>query len=360
MTTLGSGKYKIEVAPAGVNGQRLPPIADVSRGLERLRWNRKLDAISSAIAEFVVVPDCFDDLCTVRTVWHELRVRRDGHIVWEGPIVVKKTRRGSMELIAFDLSWWLQRRFIPGGVLIGQSLDLAQIVDLLVAASLSQTFSGSPMDPAFLGFFSSRNVQITANPSVAATSYRYAFDELRSWAQTELDWTVVKRAMLVGNPPVEVRLPKLTLNDFLGDPEIVESGTDYATDVVVIGGDGRTVGIASVESVLGIRVPAHLRAQVREIVQDVSDQATLQLIAEQMIRLRYPSPVEIKMGTGAALSPKAPVCIDQLIPGAIGEVDVTGFCAERTLQMSELVNLSVTVTSKGEKVATDVRPVVTV
>jgi len=355
--SLGAAFYEFLIAETGADGQRGAVFTDITPVVRSARWGRSLDKISQAQVTISVSPGCFDAVCAISTVIHELRVKRNGEIVWEGPIIRKEVT-GTVRLVAFDLAWWLQKRFLPDGLLVGNVLDVAQLAKKIVEGSLGRTLSGAPMDPAFADFVEVTNVGLFGSPSVEGDSYRYAFEELQTWATTDLDWTVVKRSLLAGDPPKDVRFPDLTLDHIEGIPKIIERGDLYATDVVTIGGDGRTVGIASVESVLGIRVPAHLRVERREVIEAVNDQTALQSIAESLVSLSYPSPSEITTGSGASLSQKAPICIEQLIPGAVGWIDVTGYCAIRTRQLSEITEVKVQVSKKGEKVGFSVRPVV--
>ena len=352
--TLGLGRHTFSV---GDTYHELSPDKDELTTVISARYNRTLSGISQAQLTLAVSPDCCAELKRIRTIWCELRIKRNNIPVWSGPIVRKVTTRKKVRIVAFDLLWWLQRRFLESSAFNGQLLDAGDLASLIVTDTLGRDLNG-PMDVAMVDYVRSSVVDVVGRLAVDVGDYDLAYEQLRNWAKTQLDYTMVNRALMIGNPPVVGRFPDINIGDIVGDPEIDERGDRYATDVVIIGADGTTVGIASVESVFGISVPGHLRAEHREIVNTNVSQEALQMIADEFIRSRYPSPVDISMGSGTYLSPKAEIDFEHLVPGMVGRVNLDGYCAERTSQESVITDVSVQIAEGGsEQIGFDVEPV---
>ncbi|MFC1418741.1 hypothetical protein [Streptacidiphilus cavernicola] len=101
-------------------------------------------------------------------------------------------------------------------------------------------------------------------------------------------------------------------------------------------------------------VDAHDTNVTRE--QNALTTAYLQQLARQALKGRYPVPASLRVTDGAALSPDAPVGIEQLMPGERFDVRVTDRCRP-LVQSMRLTKLSVTWdTDNGEKAAVSFAP----
>lgn len=353
---LGTGRYTIEVADTGAEGARNPAYQGIARSATTLRFGLGLDAISAAQVT-IDLPSSAEAYRQINTIWSELRIIRDGRIVWEGVIVRKEVTRKKISLMAFDVLWWTQRRFVRDSDLDGSLADVAQIVQSILNASVGRFRNGRPMDPAVMPFARGTTTGVFAQPEIVNSDRRMAFDEIQTWVKTALDITVVKRAILWGDPPMTDRFPTIRLEHIVGEPSVVERGDLYVTDVEVTGEDGVSTAVASVESVLGLKVPPHLRCEHHEVAESVSDEVGLQEIADQLIGHRYPAPVELVMDQGAYLSPSCPASFDQLAPGMRGLFDLSGISAAPRAQESKITSVSVRASTGSERVSVDLEPV---
>lgn len=324
--TLGVGRYKVEIAHAGVGDERGDVILDVTPWVSSIKWAWSKSSIS-LFQVSLQSHDCAARLAKVRTVFSELRITRNGVIVCEGPLTRKETTDSDVRLVGSDLLWWLQRRFLAGKARSAKA-DLAEIVQLIFDDSVGRTdLFADTMDPGLAGFLTLTPVGVTGSFGVEEADLRMAFEELSAWARAGMDFTVVRRSTLVAPSS---RDDAITVGGFgsiarthiLGEPKLIERGDLYLTDYVAIGGDGILIATASVEDVIpGSEVAPHLRAYARGYHSTVYDQDTLQSIADTEVRHRFPSPVEISMGSAAWLSPSCPITLDRLIPTAEGTID---------------------------------------
>lgn len=295
-----------------------------------LTWQRRRDALSDCR---VTVPtsgrDCCGDVSDLRTWRHELLVLRDGQRVWEGPIVDLIYNRSSLQIVAHDSLAWLARRAIRSRLCFssecaGVGRDVALIARDVIRHALA------PDDPELT--LTMRSTGITVERVFEAHS-AYALDVLGELARNGLRFTAVgRRVVLFGSNLGGT--PTLDCSHFRTDISVVEPGLSVATRAFVRGQSA--VGEAGgVDGFFGL---------VEQIVQDdlVRSQAQADQAAAFAADALAPPGLLVLVPPGAALSPTAPVTIDQLVPGVGVPVSVDCVCRDVT-QTLQLVGIDVSV-----------------
>lgn len=311
----------------------------------RLTWGRRLDDISQAS---VTLPgDCCGKLADVRSWANELHIIRDGDEVWSGPITVQPNCRSGVTIIAYDFLAWLGKRVVRIARCYdpqcgGAATDPVLIADQLIRDGLL------PDDPCLLDFLTTIPGGTAQDRNYEANS-AYVIDSLRDLARGGLDFTAIGRRIVVMPEGHGLgRTALLSCDAFGGDVCSTEDGLAAATRAVVTGkaADGTTVVSGSaggVDPFFGLLEVLHNDDTIRtEFAADAQ--------AAGLVRSGNPPPLLVQPPQGSALSPEAPVCINELVPGV--EVPVVMDCTCREVsQMMRLTQLDVTVTADGESVA---------
>lgn len=326
----------------------------VLTNFETLSWGRVLDGVSEAR---VTLPGtCCDDLNNVRSWANELHVIRDGEEVWAGPIVTIANCRSNVTFVAWDVAGWLQRRVIRSRTCFdpdcgGVATDGPSIADRLVRDAFA------PDDPCVLDYLTT----ITGGPVqerdyLAGSSYVYP--ALTDLANGALDFTTVgRRLILMPEGYALGRTALLSCDSFGDDLCATEDGLGLATSAWVTGklADNTTLVTGSsggVDAFYGL-------VEVLQTDDSVRTAAAATKQAAGIVNAKNPAPLLVQAPGAASLSPEAPVCISDLVPGV--EVPVLLDCTCRQVsQMMRLTKLDVTVDVTGEKVSPLLTPTGTV
>jgi hypothetical protein len=316
----------------------------------RLTWGRVLDDVSRAT---VTLPaDCCGKLADVRSWHNELHIFRNGAEVWSGPVVTQPNCRSGITLVAYDFLAWLGVRVIRQARCYdpdcgGAAEDPVQIAHRLVADALSP-LDGVPTDPCLM-----KNLLVIPGGQPQEREYKlrsaYVLAALKDLARGGLDFTAVGRSIILmpeGHSLGTTAL--LTCDAFADDVCVTEDGLAAATRAIVTGkaNDGTTVvsgAAGGVDPFFGLIEVLHNDDSIRTAM-GASRQAA------GLVAGANPPPLLVQPPQGSSLTPEAPVCLEELVPGV--EVPVVLDCTCRdAMQTMRLAKLDVTVDAAGEKVS---------
>lgn len=311
----------------------------------RLTWGRSLDDVSQATVQ--VPYNCCGKLADVRSWRSELHVIRNGDEVWCGPITLMPGCRSGTTIIAEDMFAWLGKRVIHLAHAFPASTPV-QIAEALIRDGLA------PDDPGLLEFLTIIAGGTNQERDYAANS-AYVLDSLEDLAKGGIDFTAIGRRLIVmpeGHVLGQTSL--LTCENFLGDLCVTDDGGDAATRTVVTGKapDDTTV----ISGSAGGTDPYYGLLEVLLNDDTVKTAASADAQATGLLASSKPNRLLVQPPSGNALDPKAPVCIDQLVPGVEVPLVIDCTCRE-SHQAMRLIKLDVTVDSNGEQVVPQLSPV---
>lgn len=324
--------------------QQIGELVDVSS----LEWSRVIDDTSTAK---VVVPfqgpDCcallgkINDWCNSLAIWRNAET-----LVWQGPITYLDYGRDDTIIDAQDITAWLFKRRIRE--LIDFTATGLGAKDLTTIAETLVRHGFAPDDPHVLDFLLTVASGITGERQYKANS-GYVGDALVELGRTGIDFVAIgRRLILAGEIPI-ARLAGLTDDDFLGEIRVIKDGRAAVTDATVVGKG--VVGRAAVDPPGG--VCGLLEVLVNE--EEILDQESADAEAESLVAGGYPTPLILNVPDGSQLDPRAPVGINDLIPGVLIPVTSSQTC--RTVAANlRLQRLNVTYGDAGESVRVTLVP----
>lgn len=309
---------------------------------DRLTWERKLDDVSEA--RVTLPASCCGTLTQARSWSHELHISRDGDEVWCGPIIAIPSCRSGTTIVAHDMLEWLDHRVIHN--------DHTWTGIGAVQAAVELIEDGfAPDDPNVLEYLLQVGVGVVGDREYLANS-KIVLAALKDLANGSLDFTAIGRRIVVMNSGASLgRTTLLTCDAFQGDVCTTDDGLATVTRGVVTG-DTETGVVGSyggVDPYFGL---------LEKLAEDtaIKSAGTATDQARGMVNGANPPPLLVQPPDNGALSPDAPVCISQLVPGVTVPVSVD--CTCRTAQQDmRLTGLSVTVDATGESVSPLLTPV---
>lgn len=294
------------------------------RNISKIEWSRKMDET----AEYIITIDlsggadvgCCECIGGLRTWIHGLKIYRSiGGLVAFGPIVNILYRNDEVVITARDVTAWLDVRMIhTTHVYAGQNI-------MTVARELI-TDALEPDDPCGL----LQNMIIgTSTDTITKTieANQYAGDALRELAKSVLDYTAIGNRIVVDDVLLYGPYSQLTDENFVAGLEIEERGLEAASKWYVKG--SAVVGTAG-----GAAADTQYMGLVEQLYSDdtIMDLATANTAAANRLKASNPAPLYINVPTDARLSPDAPLCMDQLIPGTLVNVRLRNPCRPVTQQ----------------------------
>lgn len=305
--------------------------------VSKVQWSRVIDDASTAVIEVPAAgmsSECCGKLAQVDAWGHELSIYRDGLLVWQGPIldVLEDRAANVVRISAWDVIGYLNRRFNHSAY-----TDYSDLIGVLMKDLIQDGFSVS--DPNVLFYLEPGDisaVQIVRLDAPPGTFY--IADQLRDFAGMGMDFTTIGRRILLRpefQRPVNAQ-PKFNLfdKDFLGPISVRRSGISTATYVSAVG--------EGAQNYSNIGVPTDPFYGRVEVITDVDQQtnlASLQQIANDVRRESYPTPTLIVVPTDAQLSPSTPVGVNELVCCTRVDVFIQSIC--RTVQQTfKLVGVS--------------------
>lgn len=300
--------------------------------LHAVRWQRIRDDVS--VAE-VRVPThaCCEILDDLRTVKHELHILRNDLPVWEGPITRLEYEFDEARIFAADVLWQSTRTVLDEGYNqaypnIGNTISR---MDWLLR-NKCYALHGDPW-----------NVVPHLHPHHHANDPRtsrivnawqfYVWEDFDKYAEDYgADYTVVNRDIHYFDihlawkviPPLD----ETYLSEF---PRIVEYGNQAATRGVVTNGHGYA-GVSSAPPAM-ISEWGHIDWLITnesdgqpDNVPTPEELAEWTATAGRNIADRFPPPVSIVIPANTTLLPGSPWHIEDLVPGAWFQANVTRLC----------------------------------
>jgi len=218
-------------------GQGATPVAvgEISE-ITNLQFNRTLSGTSNARIVFTKCPTNCGFMSTPVKPWaYELWIYRDNLLAWCGPIVTTTESRiaETFEITAWDITGWTTRRRIDEFYSITNN-------PTSIAVNILQTFfdgSTGRHDPGFLPYIHFLGFA-AATISVEYDEYQYQVGQ--KWVdlvRAGFNYTTVGRYTFVwGETAPNIDLPYvIDATSILGEMELVQDGTDFATRVAGIG-----------------------------------------------------------------------------------------------------------------------------
>ena len=311
--TLGccSDNYSVQIRTRGGRQK----ILDLSSGIQSLDWSRSLDDVSDAGATITYndrLRTEFARLAEVEPFAHELRIEREGLVVWEGPLTLVEEGANSIRLAGFDIASWLEVRRVVDEFNYEDSGKEAVALALETISSAMAQDDSAVMLPFVHAVYGTKK----AYRKVIPDDDVFAIEELFDLAGELIDWTVVgRRLILMPDNYVLGRLRTLKKEHFVGDGhKIRRNATDYTSKRIKRGnGFSAITGDISERYGLVERVDRDQGALNFEAAQEAN---------EVYLSRRTRVPTIIEMDQGARLDCNAPVLINQLVPGVEIPIDM--------------------------------------
>lgn len=280
---------------------------------------------------------------------HEISIYRNGQEVWVGPIVEIEfdTANDKATFTARDLSTWLERRVVE---LRGQDYDVENVDSkdvfeyLMNHAYCKQpwcmTWNSSPT-----GIFVTKYYPSHDNSERWGGTYPIVGDEIRSLSEFGVDYTVVNRHMYAGDlqvsPPTASNVVLLDAHWAKG-PVVRVSGINMTTRAIVAGGDGGWDGYYDEQvwiepPVSGPISPGQLTSdqiqyglietfQTESNLYDEDTTISPNAITQVAYGRHELDSQPFVYIDGGQLSNRAPLVMENLVPGAIMEVRMQETC----------------------------------
>lgn len=312
-------------------------------------WSRQLCATSDASIVFGLSADggrCAELLAQLDPWRDELELYREAsrsELVWAGPVldVMANPAQATATVTAQDLSAWWAKRILPQ--IVSRQLDLSEIFRSYIEACFALDDPGISIE--------ARPTGIVGDRTVAAADLKLLSAELGELAKTGVDWTVAGRTFFVGGQEISAagRLPGRLVDEHFRDaPQTRRSGSGQVNDAWIRGNSvqGHAGGPDPSDGVL-------LQGVSDE--QSIEDQGSADAAAASW-RDRAAEPLAYLEGDNA-LEPSAPIEIQQLIPGVIALLDVSGGGVVPLAQDLRLEKLSADFDPDGEKITVGFQPV---
>ena len=306
---LGCGNYRAAVFDRCESAK----VADLD-DITYLMWQRVLDGHSEAVVEVGRNAACCRALENVRAGRHELVIWRDNEQVWSGPLMLPDYDADVSVLRARDR--WVQ---LDGHAIrddMELSGDYTDIAVTLLRHALAHPDGGAD-ETCILPNLDARPTGVLTDVEYKAYQ-RSMGAELRNLVRGPLNATFLGRRLVLFGPQGLGRTAMLQDKDFLDQITVVEDGYALATRVIVVG-DGVVGVCGGTDPYYGLW---------ERIIQD--NTITSQRGAEALAcaELQSHPPLVVSVPNGAQLSQKAPVSIQELVPGVVVPVWSQQTCRE--------------------------------
>lgn len=337
-------------------------------GITGLSWGRKLGDYSEAtvsVGKATLPRECWGRIGDVinsagmvqrpgtHTWSHELTIRRDGGIVWQGPITEPSETGSEITFAARDMLAWTDRRITDVGFINETDPPPPHDAGDLLKRLMEVTFPlGDPIN----------NNNMAEHWRIDAPAGRqYVFGQnvcqgsatvgslVRDIAKVGIDlFTMGRKIYMVPNWYRIGQSPyRLHQNDFLGDLEVREGGLDMCTEGYAYGkepGQGECAEFGAWPNPDGIPPPPGWASQwfgrvsKWQEAQEANDKVTLNTMARALHEYGWPPPRAVVIPQQGQLSPDAPVGINQLVPGRPFRVSLPDyvFAASSLFRLNEV------------------------
>lgn len=237
--SLNCSNYEVYVSLRGGKQLvcRLKPIG--------ITYTRILNDFSEAAITVAVDTACIDCLATINPWQHEILIFRSSQLVWCGPLmsINYQNSQDRVVLSARDLLAWTEKRYISifNEDYDVEEVDIAEVFHWVLSHGYnkdpwSMTWSvgatGIPINKFYPGYFP---------PDRWGGTFPIVASELRSLAQSGIDYTVINRHMYSGDlvvTPPTTNLLKVTDQNWAKTPDITINGSTMSSRTAVAGGSG--------------------------------------------------------------------------------------------------------------------------
>lgn len=353
--------YRVEVMDRG--GVTLIGVLD---GYQSITWSRIRDDISDAYIRLVGMDadDC-RILRTLRAARHEVRIKRNNRVMWEGPITRIEMGENYAEIDARDVLWYASRRVYPLEIDYEQSpVSVLDVMDDVLGAVYSEDSGSSGPDPY------NYNTTVTVIPSTddARTAAWIPAYSATAWNLLDryaddggIDYTVVGRQVFVWDTHCRVaEAQKVSDGDFLDSLSVIEYGSEALTNVYYTNNNNTAVVASAPQTWLDYYGPLdQVQSRIdeststEEVPQERLDVMLEQ--AERMLSSGYPAPLVVRVPENVQLNPETVLRFADLIPGVHIPVETSVGCRPvRTVH--KLTRVSVYVTPGEERVLVTMGP----
>ncbi|MFD0208952.1 hypothetical protein ACFVH9_07430 [Streptomyces hirsutus] len=281
--------------------------------LTEVEWGRVLDGTSSARAVIQPGSDCCARLGRIGSWRNRLVLFRDGRYVWDGPVTDVTWSLGEVEIVAEDLSVWLDKR-VPHENRTFTNVDLSEVAEWLI------TDGFAPDDPG-------HTVEIVGKAGITGSrSYSAGIgqtgDHLRQLAEAGIDYTVIGSKILLLPEDHLVSVGRLSDVDLPDGLAVSEDGKSLVTRWIVAGSEAS--GVVAADG--GIDEWYGLHERYVEM-SEITDQASALQAAKARRRVSSAVPVFIDTRE-VTISPQANIDVPSLVPGWALDVTSASTCRQ--------------------------------
>lgn len=316
-------------------------------GPTEIHWSRTNNATSTASCVIDgASADCCAGLGSVDPFAHELRIDRDGVLVWQGPVVTMEYEFDKVTINAADLSVWLDRRrvlnkFVRESILPEQWARKMIEQAIMRDNSMYLTYS-----------IWSSSVGGGIDRMIRAKEFKTVASELSDLANTWIDWWVIDRVIYLAGYMFVGASASVNDSHFDEVGTITVSGEQIGNDYVV---QGRGRGSAGVEKYgysgdlgSGSYLGLHMRVLSDDNLHKVEQlDGKASSLANKYNRLTHTF-------SGGTLGPTFPLGVNSITPGVVLSVSLSETC--RSVSGSfRIENVKCDVNDEGETLSIEVQ-----
>jgi hypothetical protein len=292
--------------------------------LTEVEWSRVLDGTSTARALIQPDGDCCNRLGRIGSWKNRLVIFRDGKYVWEGPVTDVTWSLGQVEVVAEDVSVWLDDR-VPHADRAFTNADLSEIAQWLIEDGFA------PDDPGHVVEVIGK-AGITGSRSYSAKIGQTG-DHLRQLAEAGIDYTVIGNKILLLPETHLVSVGRLSDADLPDGLEVSEDGKALVTRWIVAGSEESGV----IGSDGGIDPYYGLHERYVEMTE-ITDTASAAAKARRRVSSVVPVFIDTQQVT---ISPLAAIDVPSLVPGWALDITSASTC-RRVTQRLKITGVRVT------------------
>jgi hypothetical protein len=299
-----------------------------------VRWQRIRDDVSVAEVR-VPTHDCCEILDGLRTTKHELHLIREGLPVWEGPITRLEFDFEECSIFAADVLWQSTRTALNEGY-SQASPNMWSVIDRMDWLMRDKTYAlyGDPWNVVpHLNPMRRTDGGDPRTSRVVNAWQCYTWEDFDKYAEDGgTDYCVVGRDIYYFDINLAWKIiPALDENYISQFPRVVEYGNQAATRGIVSNGHGYAgITEAAAADVTEWGHVDHLTVNQNDGQQDApptaEEIAGWAATAGRNIDDRYPPPLAVVIPANTTLLPGSPWLLEDLIPGAWFQADVTRLC----------------------------------
>lgn len=326
-----ASSYRVELVQVQVQdyqtGEALPaPMqwgGEDLLGVTRVQWSRTVNDVSEAVITVAGAADhgpCCDQVNKIKPKLHELRLWRDGVIVWEGPVSedVETTQGGDYVVTARDvLSWFEPDEGRPNLYALDYaSDDPVVIAEDMVRRNLTDAWAVPADYPMVLDYLYTEPVgeSINYQPGLVIAYLIDLLDELTDYG---LVFTAFGRSIfLVGGADTDTAVTAQLTQEHINAPvSITQDGRELGNVGIGVRPDAEDSDLPPDVFMYGdASSPYRPAYRLVEVDKEAND-ATATRAAREAVRGRAVPPIVVTMGGNATLRPHAPIGINEIIPG---------------------------------------------